>query len=310
MIYNIKKRVSHNIFTKRNFISIIFTMLKAVIIFGICFMIIYPFLMKFIVAFMAEVDLYDPTVRYLPRNFSLENIRAVMSALKWNKTFIFSIGMAFGISALTVLSCTLAAYGFARFKFPGSKILFGIVIFTLIVPPQTLGLSIFIRFRDFDFFGLYNAITGNSNNLLNTMWPFIIMSGLAVGFRNGLYIYLLRQYFKGIPKVFEEAAYIDGAGAFRTFGQIILPGAIPIMVTVAMFSFAWQWTDNFFTTLIAPQSNLISTMISAVSAYMDPIRSSMMRNTTAFLVAIPIILLYLLFQKFLVEGIERSGIVG
>ncbi len=273
-------------------------------------MIIYPFLMKFIVAFMAEADLYDPTVRYLPRNFSLENIRAVMNALKWNKTLPLSMGMAFGISALTVISCTLAAYGFARFKFPGSKILFGVVIFTLIVPPQTLGLSIFIRFRDFDIFGLYNAITGNSNNLLNTMWPFIIMSGLAVGFRNGLYIYLLRQYFKGIPKVFEEAAYIDGAGAFRTFGQIILPGAIPIMVTVAMFSFAWQWTDNFFTTLLAPQSNLISTMITAVSAYMDPIRSSMMRNTTAFLITIPIILLYLLFQKFLVEGIERSGIVG
>jgi len=304
------KKAIYGIFTKRKFINIIFSVLKAVIIFGICFMIIYPFLMKFIVAFMTEVDLYDPTVRYLPRNFSFENIRAVMNALKWNKTLPFSIGMAFGISALTVLSCTLAAYGFARFKFPGSKILFGVVIFTLIVPPQTLGLSIFIRFRDFDFFGIYNAISGNSNNLLNTIWPFIIMSGLAVGFRNGLYIYLLRQYFKGIPKVFEEAAYIDGAGAFRTFGQIILPGAIPIMVTVAMFSFAWQWTDNFFTVLLAPQSNFISTMISAVSAYMDPIRSSMMRNTTAFLIAIPIILLYLLFQKFLVEGIERSGIVG
>lgn len=308
-IVKTNSRLRHML-NKKALLSIFYKIVRGVIIFGICFMIIYPFLMKFIVAFMSEVDLYDPTVRYLPRNFSFDNINAVLTKLKWQETMPLTMGLAFAVSALTVISCTLAAYGFARFDFPGSRLLFGIVVFTLIVPPQTVGLSIFIRFKDFDFFGIINAITGHSNNLLNTIWPFLIMSGLGVGFRNGLYIYLLRQYFRGVPKVFEEAAAIDGAGAFRSFWQIILPGAVPIMVTVSMFAFAWQWTDNFFTGLLASQTKLMAAILPAITAYMDPIRSSMMRNTAAFLVVIPIILLYLFLQNFLVEGIERSGIVG
>ncbi len=299
-----------HVMNKKALLAILYKIVRGVIVFGICFMIIYPFLMKFIVSFMAETDLYDPTVRYLPRNFSLDNINAVLTKLKWQETLPLTLTLSIAVSALTVVSCTLAAYGFARFKFPGNKILFGIVIFTLIVPPQTVGLSVFIRFKDFDIFGILNAITGHSNNLLNTIWPFLIMSGLGVGFRNGLYIYLLRQYFKGVPKVFEEAASIDGAGAFRSFGQIILPGAVPIMITVSMFAFAWQWTDNYFTNLLASQTKLMAAMLPAITAYLDPIRSSMMRNTGAFLIVIPIIILYLILQNFLVEGIERSGIVG
>ncbi|MHB8962913.1 MAG: carbohydrate ABC transporter permease [Saccharofermentanales bacterium] len=305
----VSRKLRHMI-SQKNIIGILYRIVRAVIVFGICFMIIYPFLMKFIVAFMAEIDLYDPTVRYLPRNFSTENISAVLSKLKWQESLPLTMFLSLAVSALSVISCTLAAYGFARFRFPGSGILFGLVIFTLIVPPQTVGLSIFIRFKDFDFFGIINAVTGKSSNLLNTIWPFLIMSGTAVGFRNGLYIYLLRQYFKGVPKAFEEAAAIDGSGPFRTFAQIILPGAVPIMITVAMFAFAWQWTDSFFTNLLASQTNLMAAVLPAITAYMDPIRSSMMRNTASFLIVIPIIILYLLLQRFLVEGIERSGVVG
>lgn len=305
----IGRKLKH-VMTQKSIASFLYKIVRSVIVFGICFMIIYPFLMKFIVAFMAEIDLYDPTVRYLPRNFSLENITAVLTKLKWQESLPLTMFLSLAVSVLSVISCTLAAYGFARFNFPGSRILFALVIFTLIVPPQTVGLSIFIRFKDFDFFGIINAITGKSNNLLNTMWPFLIMSGTAVGFRNGLYIYLLRQYFKGVPKVFEEAAAIDGSGPFRTFAQIILPGAIPIMITVAMFSFAWQWTDSFFTNLLASQTKLMAAVLPAITAYMDPIRSSMMKNTASFLIVIPIIILYLLLQRFLVEGIEHSGVVG
>jgi multiple sugar transport system permease protein len=297
-------------FVKKHAFSAAYKTVRAVIVVGICFMILYPFLLKFNVSFMSEVDLYDPTVRYLPRNFSLENIRYVLEKLDWKKSLPYNLGVALLVSLLTCISCTLTAYGFARFDFPLKGLLFALVILTLMVPPQTIGLSTFIRFKDFDFFGVIGLIRGKPNNLLNSPWPFFIMSGFAVGFRNGLYIFLLRQYFRGVPKVLDEAASIDGSGVFRTFWQIILPGAVPSMVTVWVLSFAWQWTDSFMTSLLSPQGKFLSALVPAVTAYKDPIISSMMRNTAAFLIVIPIILIYAVLQRFLAESIERSGIVG
>lgn len=296
--------------SKKGVIWILYKIVRAVIVIGICFMIIYPFLMKFIVAFMSEADLYDPTVRYLPRHFSLENIQYVLNKIDWLHTVPVSLLLCVVVTLLTIGSCTTIAYGFARFDFWGNKILFAMVIFTLIVPPQTMVLAIFMRFKDFDVAGLINLITGHPLNLLNTYVPFILMSMLGVGFRNGLYIFLLRQYFRGVPRVLDEAAAIDGASTFRIFVQIILPGAVPMMVTVGMFAFAWQWTDTFYSSLLAPQSNLVTVVMPTITAYMDQIMSSMVKNTGTFLLVIPLILLYIVSQRFMVEGIERSGIVG
>ena len=138
------------------------------------------------------------------------------------------------------------------------------------------------------------------------------------------YIYIMRQFFRGMPKELEEAAYVDGAGMLRTFGQIMLPSAVPAMVTVFMFSFVWQWTDTFYSSLFlmrtdvlaktaANVSNQIMKDLSAdigVDIYLSPAISSMYTNTGSLLVVLPLLILYLFAQKLFVESVERTGIVG
>ncbi|MCZ4148507.1 ABC transporter permease, partial [Escherichia coli] len=119
---------------------------------------------------------------------------------------------------LTAISCALAGYGFARFSFPGSSVLFVLVILTILVPTSTLMVPMYLHFRSFDILGIIGLFTGKEGvNLLNTYWPSVITAATAGGLKAGLFIYIFRQFFKGMPKEIEEAALIDGAGGFRTF---------------------------------------------------------------------------------------------
>jgi multiple sugar transport system permease protein len=135
---------------------------------------------------------------------------------------------------------------------------------------------------------------------------------------------MLRQFFKGMPKELEEAAFVDGCGKLRTFVQIMVPSAIPMMVTVFLFGFVWQWTDVFYTSLYLNKVKVMSTALNslAVNAYqqyegfggsmnfISPGFVSMINHTGTILTIIPLIILYVFCQKSFVEGIERSGIVG
>ncbi|NLP07336.1 MAG: carbohydrate ABC transporter permease [Clostridiaceae bacterium] len=301
------------------------SIVRGVIIAGICFLILYPTLVKLSVSFMPEQDIYDVTVRYVPKSPTLENYKTVLSAMRYNKAFWNTFKLSTLTSVMQLISCTVIGYGFARFRFKGRGVLFALVILTMIVPPQTLMIPLFLHFRYFDVLGIISAITGQKGiNLLESYWPFVLMSLTGMGLKNGLYIYIMRQFFRGMPKELEEAAYVDGAGMLRTFGQIMLPSAVPAMVTVFMFSFVWQWTDTFYSSLFlmrtdvlaktaANVSNQIMKDLSAdigVDIYLSPAISSMYTNTGSLLVVLPLLILYLFAQKLFVESVERTGIVG
>ncbi len=297
---------------------------RGVIIFGICFVILYPIYLKFSVSLMDEKDLYDATVKYVPKHFTLENYKMVLSGLEYGKSVLYTALLSAGVSLLQLLACMLTAYGFARFRFPGKGLLFGCVIFSLVVPPQIVMLPMFMHFRFFDIFSVFETITGSTLNLIDTPWPMLIQAMTCMGFKNGLYIYMLRQFFKGLPKELEEAAFVDGCGKLRTFAQIMVPSSIPMMVTVFLFGFVWQWTDSFYTGMYLPKAALLSNKLSALATvlgnqyqdmggtmnFVSPGFASMVNNTGSLMVVLPLIILYLFCQKYFVEGIERSGIVG
>jgi len=290
------------------------SILRFVIVFGVAYMIIYPFFIKISMAFMTPTDYLDPTVRYIPRHPTMQNIKDTWTALNvlvsGKNTFILSIST----SIMQMISCTLVAYGFGRFKFKGRNLLFALVIFTLLVPPQTIMVSLYMHFRFFDVFGIIKAITGNPGiNLIDSFWPFLILSVTGLGLKNGLYIYILRQFFRGMPKELEEAAYVDGSGVFRTFLTIMLPSAGSMMITVFLFSFAWQWTDTFYSGLFLNRLSVLSTaMFNSIrdDRFIDPIIVSTQRNTAVMMVVLPLFLVYVIAQRYFVQSIERSGIVG
>ena len=244
--------------------------------------------------------------------------------MKYKESLINSLILCLSTSLLQVISCTLTAYGFARFDFPGKRILFGFVILTLVVPPQAIMIPLYFHQRFFDIGGLFEYFTGDTVNLLDSFWPFFLMSITANGLRAGLYIYILRQYFRGSPKELEEAAYVDGANSFKTFYRIMLPGATPMLVTVFLFSFVWQWTDTFYPSLFFSKLRVLPSSLSALSAtvaqvysqgqigfqYLSPGYTSILNNAGSLLVILPIAILYLFMQRYFVEGIERSGLTG
>lgn len=302
------------------------SIIRGVIIAGICFLIIYPTLVKLSVSFMPEKDIYDVTVRYVPKSPTFENYKTVYKAMKYPTAFLNTLKLCALTSIMQLISCTLIGYGFARFKFRGRNILFALVILTMIVPPQTLMLPLYLHFQSFDIFGIISAITGGKGGirLLDSYWPFILMSATGMGLKNGLYIYIMRQFFRGMPKELEEAAYVDGAGMLRTFVQIMLPSAVPGMVTIFLFSFVWQWTDTFFSNLFLQNTKVLASALSnvtfeitqdiyretGVNVALSPAISSMYSNAASLIVILPLLILYLFAQKRFVESIERTGIVG
>ena len=299
--------------------KLVWSFVRFVLIFGICFIILHPLFTKFTVSVMSEADLYDATIQYIPRELTFQNYINAFIGMDYLGTFFRTFTISMLTSCLQLASCAIVGYGFARFKFPFKNTLFMLVILCLLVPPQTLMLSLFLHFRFFDLFGLIELFTGKPGvNLLDTLWPFLLTSMTAMGFKNGLYIFLFRQYFKGMPVELEEAAYIDGCGHFKTFYQVMLPSAVPMLVTVFLFSFVWQWTDSFYSGLYLSNYKVMSGALGSLAAniysdeltFVSPALVSMMNNTGTMLVIIPLFIIYLFAQRYFVESIERSGIVG
>ena len=302
----------------------LWSIVRGVIIIGICFTILQPLFVKLSVSFMSEKDLFDSAVKYIPKHFTLNNYKLALKGMDYWSSLLRTFLLSGGVALLQLASCMLVAYGFARFRFPFKKILFACVILMLIVPPQIIMLPLFMHFRFFDIFGIFKAVNGAPVSLLDTYWPFLIQAATCTGFKNGLFIYMLRQFFKGMPRELEEAAFVDGCTKLKTFIKIIVPSAVPMMVTIFLFGFVWQWMDSFYTSLYLKGTKVIPVALDSLSAsvyseysnyggsmnFISPGFISMMNNTGTILAMVPLVILYLVCQRYFVEGIERSGIVG
>ncbi len=305
--------------SRDDFTYLLWTIFRAVLIMGIGYIIIYPLLVNFFTSIMSEQDLFDRTVRWIPRAFNWDNYAVVWEAMEYPRALWNSFKISSLVALLQLMSATIIGYGFARYEFRFNNVIFALVIFTLIVPAQTIIVSLYINFRFFDLFGL---IPGGGINLLNSYWPFILMSITGVGLRGGLFIFIMRQFFKGMPRQLEEAAYIDGAGPFQAFLRVMVPGARPGMIVVFLFSFVWQWNSHYLTnvlfndlfTLTSALDGLIgsvdSLLGSAFGIYNNPWVSTIYNNTGMLLFAAPLIIVYMFLQRYFIESVQRTGIVG
>lgn len=302
---------------------LVFIIFRVVLLLGISYIILYPFITKIAGSFMSPEDFADVTVRLIPRNPTLDTYKNIIQYNKYFDAMFRTAGVSLVSALAQTFACCLIAYGFAKYKFKGNKILFFLVIFTMIVPHQTIRTVMARKFRGFDIgvfsFGLFKLFGGSPINMLNTYWPMIILSITGLAFKNGLYIFMLRQFFKNIPDELEESAYIDGSGIFRTFFQIIIPLSIPMLITVFLFAFSWQWTDNFYVTIFFPGRDfpvfpgifgVPQPFTEAVNQAGGDLFRQAIQNTASLMIMIPLIVVYLFCQRFLIQGIERSGITG
>jgi len=307
--------------------KVIWVIFRLVLLVGVSYVVLFPFFAKITGSFMSPEDFIDSTVKMVPRAPTLNTYNAIIIENDYYKALTSTAFLSLLCAVAQMFICTLVGYGFSKFKFKGNNIIFMLVIFTLIVPHQTLQFSMFMKFRYFDFMNIYEFIRKAMGatkdlkiNLINTYWPLALLSVTGLAFKNGLYILVMRQFFKGVPDELEEAAYVDGAGVFRTYFTIILPNSIPMMVTIFLFAFTWQWTDEFYVNLFTTETGpylmpkivkiprSLTTSQAAIQA--STMYQSAIRNTCGLMIIAPLIIVYLIGQNFLIQGIERTGVVG
>lgn len=312
--------------------------LRGFLIFGLSFIIIFPIFQQFTLALRDPLDINDPLVNWIPKTFSTVNFKIAAAIMDYWRSLFNNVKVSTISTILQVFSTALAGYAFARLKFKGSNIIFWLVMLTLIIPPQTVALSRMLYFTDFDIFGiigLFNdgngiALKGEGKDIV-----FYIMSITGQGIRAALFIFIFRQFFRGIPIELEESAQIDGAGVVKTFWSVMLPNARGAITTVALFAFVWQWNDVYYTKMYeisgdtfpmmtmrliniaewignllkAPQFKHLAEMVGE-DIRDNPLFASIISNTAALLMMLPLLIGYLFVQRLFIEGVERSGIIG
>lgn len=309
---NDRKRWASNI---KKFILGLF---KLVIIIGICYVILGPVIGIISSSFFSDADYYNTMVYLIPQEPTLERYDLAIQYLDYGKTLGNSLLYSLSLMLIQVFVCSMVGYGFARYKFPFKNLLFGCVVIMIVIPTHTIMLPLYMTFAKFDIFGIIKAINGEAVNLLSTPVPMYIMTLFGCGLRSGLYIYIFNQFFRGLPKEIEEAAFVDGAGTWYTYFRIMLVNAIPSVITVAIFSMVWQYNDTFYAKLflisddivISKKISTIQATIANVEKIYDPKIQELYLDAGVVLVMIPVIIIYIALQKYFIEGVERSGIVG
>ena len=284
--------------------GLLWSVVRAVILIGLGFMICYPILIKFVTCFMSSDDLINPTVKLIPQEGSTALLRQVYVQMDYWRTFSATAALSLLTATAQVAVSALAGYGLARFRFRGRGLLFALILAVLLVPPSTILTPLYVRFNYMNLFGIRFS-------LINTYWPFVLMSLTGLGLKNGLYIYLVRQFFRGMPDELEESAYIDGAGPFRAFRSVMLPNARNILLVTFIFSLTWQWTDNAITPMFLPNLNVFATVVHGLSPdYTNAIQQGAINSIAALLIMAPLLVIYLFLQRRIIQGVESSGIVG
>jgi multiple sugar transport system permease protein len=273
-------------------------------------------------AFRPSAEMNDPTILWIPKSLTLSNINDAFRAMDFWNTLGSTLFLNIGCSIVSVLTCAVTGYGFARFKFKGREILFFFVILMILVMPQILLIPQYTFFRYFNPFGLYHAFTGKYINLINTAIPMYFPAVTANGISAGLFIFLFRQTFRGLPRELEDAACLDGCSPLMTFIKIMAPNAAATFLTVFLFSVVWYWNDYYVSTSFFTQNRTVALMLKNLE---PQIKSAVFGNPNATVDAreiivwmeagclisvTPILIMYVALQKHFTEGIARSGLTG
>ena len=266
------------------------------IIFAIGGILLYPIIWMFFSTFKSNDEIFG-SVKLLPQSFGFSYYAEGWKGtgrVSYTSFFINTFVLVLPTTILTVASSALVAYGFARFRFPGKKILFAILIATLMLPN-----SVIIIPR----YSLYNTF-----HWINTYLPFYAPAVLAC---YPFFIYMLIQFLRGLPRELDESAYIDGCGTFRTFIQVLLPLMKPALFSAGLFQFLWTYNDYFNSLIFI---NSVKKFPISLALRMSLDAESVVEwgqvMAMATVAVLPVILLFFAAQKYFVEGIATSGIKG
>jgi multiple sugar transport system permease protein len=303
--------------------KIIWSVFRMFLFIGLGFVLMYPILYMISISFRPVSEVSDPSIVWIPKTLTLSNFYDVLKVMKFPDTLFTTLSISVGSAILQVISCSLAGYGLARFKLKEGGVLFAIVIFMIIVPMQTLTIPTYIGFKNFDFWGIGTLVKGITGvdikiNLLDSMMVYFLPSALGMGLKSGFFIFVFRQFFRGLPIELEEAALIDGCGAFKTFIKVMVPISATSFLTVFLFSLVWHWNEYYYSIMYMSSVKTLATSLATLSLSLksigvdifNPFQLTTRLQSGCFIMIVPLLILYIILQKYFVEGVERSGITG
>lgn len=318
--YNQQERKHYKYIFRRRITDKVWPVFRFLILFGLGFVILYPMLYMLSTALRPQAEMSDPSVMWIPKEIIFSNFVDVWIAMDFPKVLLQTILVNVVCSMIQVVTCGITGYGFARFKFKGKGLMFGIVILQIIVPVQVILIPLYMQFRFFDVFGIIRLITGDALNLVSTPIALYLQAFFCNGIRAGVFILLFRQFFRGLPKDLEDAAYLDGCGPFKTFIRVMVPNAKTSFLTVFIFSIVWYWNDSYVTgmfftnpyTIAMEIDRLGTTMMLHFTGEQNGVASDYLVWIEAgcLMSLLPILIMYIFLQKQFVEGIERSGLAN
>lgn len=268
-----------------------------VIVFAIGIIMIYPLIWMFMSSFKETKTIFQTAGSLIPKTFTLENyVNGLKGFAKVPFLVFFKNSLFISVIATigTVISSAVVAYGFARFEFRGRKILFAAMLLSMMLPAQVLMIPQYLWYQKLGWVGSY--------------LPLIVPYFFAI---QGFFVYLMTNFIDGIPKELDEAAKIDGCSYPQIFARVILPLITPALVTGGIFSFMWRW-DDFLSALLYVNKSIKYPVSLALKLFCDPGSSSDYGAMFAMasLSILPSVIIFIFFQKYLVEGISTSGLKG
>ncbi len=275
------------------------------------FIFIYPILYMISTSFMDRNDLLDSSVKWLPSSLYLQNYIDAAKSMDFWKTLGKGIIIAGVPTICNVLVGMVVGYGFARYDFKLKKLFFAILLFSYILPDQVTMIPTYVLYNDM--------------GILGTIWTFVLPALFGNGLNSAIFILIFYSFFKQVPKVLMEAAYIDGAGHFKAFFRIAIPSAVPAIITVFLFSFVWYWNESYLTEMyvqgLATKSDWTNLVIQlknfdtsfntrATTGDTATSLNESVRMAATSLSILPLFLVYLVLQRQFIESIDRTGITG
>jgi len=303
-IHRIKHRLkgSH---TRRGLIGSI--ALYTVLIF-VSFVFLYPIFMMIAGSAKDVHDLANPIVRWIPSRFNTDNYNQAYVALGGWSTLLESLRIILFFALAQTVSSALIGYGLAKYDFWGSKIILALILITFILPPQTTFLARYVMFVRM--------------GMLNTIFAILLPATFAQGINSAIFILIFYQFFKMVPRSLDEAAFIDGAGHIKTFLRINMRLATPAVVVVFVFSYVWNWNETTMSaSLLGPDINTVPLALERFQdmfalRFPEAAMNPLLRMNEGLLMAgtllsiIPLVIIYIIIERHLVESIDRAGITG
>lgn len=267
------------------------------IILAIGLIMIYPLVWMLMSSFKETDTIFQTAESLIPEKFTIKNYVNGLKGfarIPFIQFFKNSLFISTAATIGTVISSALVAYGFARFEFKGKKLLFGAMLVSMMLPAQVLMIPQYLWYKQLRWVGTY--------------LPLIVPYFFAI---QGFFVYLMTNFIEGIPKELDEAAKIDGCSYPQIFLRLILPLIKPALVTGGIFSFMWRW-DDFLSALLYINKSAMYPVSLALKLFSDPGSSSDYGAMFAMasLSILPLVLIFIFFQRYLVEGISTSGLKG